>query len=281
MQVSPDYQLWAEERGSGTPLILVMGANASGVTWPEDLVDRLAARHRVIRYDHRDTGLSTWAFDERPYPLTDLAADVVALMDGLGIDRAHVVGMSLGGTLVQVLLLENPQRLLSATIFATAALGAWMDESAGLPGPDPELLKLWEHLGDERSPQEELAFRVEHWRLLNGRQIPFDPAEFERLEQRVIEHTGHDRSSTAHARAAQEGLERGPELAGVQVPTLVVEAPEDPINPPPHAQYIADSIGSSRLVTVPGLGHAIPAAAVAPLADAVLAFTAEIDRRPN
>ncbi|GLY14728.1 hydrolase [Kineosporia sp. NBRC 101677] len=281
MPVSPDYTLWAEEQGAGSALVLVMGANASGVTWPDELVARLAARHRVIRYDHRDTGRSTWAFDEHPYPLTDLAADVVKLMDGLGIDRAHVVGMSLGGTLVQVLLLEHPERLLSATVFATAALGAWLDESAGLPGPQPELLELWEHLGDERGPEAELAFRVNHWRMLNGRALSFDPAEFERLERRIIEHTGHDRSSTAHARAAQDGLDRGPELAAVQVPVLVVEAPEDPINPPPHARYIADTIGNARLVTVPGMGHALSGPVTGPLADAVLSFTAEIEEQKN
>src|SRR5689334_12576927 len=102
VQVTAEYELWVQERGSGTPLVLVMGANASGVAWPDELVDRLAAQHRVIRYDHRDTGLSTWAFDQHPYGLTDLAADVVRVLDALDIPAAHLVGMSMGGYLVQL-----------------------------------------------------------------------------------------------------------------------------------------------------------------------------------
>ena len=137
--------LWAEERGNpaGSPLLLVMGANASGVTWPDALVDRLAVRHRVIRYDHRDT--------DRPYAIRDLAEDAVAVLDALGVDRAHVVGMSMGGVLVQLLLLDHPDRLLSATVLATAALGAGLaapDGSPGeLPGPAPELLEHWQTMG--------------------------------------------------------------------------------------------------------------------------------------
>ncbi|MBT0770447.1 alpha/beta hydrolase [Kineosporia sp. J2-2] len=275
VQVTPEYRLWVEERGSGTPLVLVMGANAAGVAWPDELVERLAARHRVIRYDHRDTGRSTEAFDEHPYGLTDLAADVVKVLDALEIPAAHLVGMSMGGYLVQLLLLDHPERVLSATVFATAALGAWNAE--GLPGPDPGLLRLWEHLGDERGPAEELDFRVEHWRLLNGSRIPFDPAEFRRHERRAVEHAGHDRSPTAHARAAQDGLDRGAELAAVTVPVLVIEAPEDPINPPPHAAHIAGSIGSARLVGIPGLGHALPAAVLGPLAEVLTGFIGEVD----
>jgi pimeloyl-ACP methyl ester carboxylesterase len=89
-----------------------------------ELVGRLAEHHRVIRYDHRDTGRSTWSFDTHPYAVRDLATDAVAVLDALGIDRAHAVGMSMGGTLVQLLLLNHPYRLRSATVFATSALGA-------------------------------------------------------------------------------------------------------------------------------------------------------------
>ena len=107
--VDPHYTLWAEELGDpdGTPLLLVMGANASGVAWPDTLVDRLAVRHRVVRYDHRDTGRSTRAFAVHPYAIRDLADDALAVLDALGIDRAHVVGMSMGGTLVQLLLVDG------------------------------------------------------------------------------------------------------------------------------------------------------------------------------
>lgn len=281
--VDPHYSLWVEERGDpgGTPLLLVMGANASGIAWPDALVDRLGERHRVIRYDHRDTGRSTRAFATHPYAIRDLAADALAVLDALAVDRAHVVGMSMGGTLVQLMLVDHPERLRSATLFATAALGAWMaDRGTGppLPGPDPRLLALWEEMGADREPAEELAWRVEHWRILGGAALPVDPEEFRALEERVVAHSGTAAATVAHAVADQSGLGRDPAaLAAVTVPTLVVEAPEDPVNPPPHAAHLADSIGGAQLVTVPGMGHALPAVVVGPLAAAILAHTAVVD----
>ncbi len=282
--VDPHYTLWVQERGdpTGTPLLLIMGANASGVAWPDALVDRLAARHRVIRYDHRDTGRSTRDYTAHPYAIRDLADDALTVLDALDIDRAHVVGMSMGGTLVQLLLVDHPERLRSATLFCTSALGAALADVDGtgpsLPGPDPRLLAMWAGMGDERDPEEELAWRVEHWRILNGDAVPFDDSEFRALEERVAAHSGTFAASFAHALADQSGLERAPAaLAAVAVPTLVIEAPNDPINPPPHARYLADSIGGARLVTVPGMGHALPAAVVPQLAEEILAHTIAAD----
>ena len=178
-----------------------MGANTSAVAWPDDLVDRLATRHRVIVYDHRDTGRSTWAFADRPYAIRDLATDAGTVLDAFGVDRAHAVGMSMGGVIVQLLLLDQPERLRSATVFCTAALGSW--------------------------------------RLLNGDELPFDPHVWRRREQRAIDHAGRFENPSAPALADQSGLERGGELTASVVPTLVVEAPADPINPPPHTPHLA------------------------------------------
>jgi len=270
VDVAPGVRVWAEEiDGPGEPLLLVMGANASGLAWPDELVARLAERHRVIRYDHRDTGRSTHAFDEAPYAIRDLAEDAVAVLDAFGVDRAHVVGMSLGGTLAQLLLVEHPDRLLTATVFCTASLLP----DADLPGPDPALLRLWGEFTDERSREQELDWRVEHWRLLNGSGVEFDAAWFRALEERIMEHSGREDSPAAHAAAAQDGLERGADLVEVTVPTLVIEAPEDPINPPPHATHLAASIKGATLVRIEGLAHAIPQPLIAPLAEAILAHT--------
>jgi pimeloyl-ACP methyl ester carboxylesterase len=234
VEAEPGIQLWVEDRGepAAPALLLIMGANATGIAWPDSFVDTLAEHHRVIRYDHRDTGRSTWAFDERPYAIADLATDAITILDALGIDRAHVVGMSLGGMLVQLLLLDHPDRLLSATVFSTTALGLVSGaageltaEAAALPGTDPRLLEFWAEMAEPQDQEGQLAWRVEHWRLLNGTKLPFDAAEFRDLEHRVIAHAGTHQSSAAHAQAAQTGLDRGAELAGVRTPTLVIEAP--------------------------------------------------------
>ncbi|WP_256104337.1 alpha/beta fold hydrolase [Streptomyces sp. ODS05-4] len=284
VDVAPDVRLWVEERGpaDAPALLLIMGAQASGLAWPEELVDLLAARHRVIRYDHRDTGRSTWSYDRRPYALPELAGDALAVLDALGVDRAHVVGMSMGGMLTQLLLADHPKRLLTATLMGTGALsvrpytgpdGA-QTPAAELPGVDPKLVRLWSEPAEERGLEAELDRRVEHWRLLSGDLVPFDAEAARALERRIVEHTGHHRTSTAHARADTAGMERTGELAVNRVPTLVVSAPAEPVYPPPHADHLAQVIGGARLVAVPGMGHALPREVHQPLSAAILEHTA-------
>lgn len=264
VEVSEGCRLWAEARGDPTspPVLLIMGANASGVAWPDAFVEHLAEKHFVVRYDHRDTGRSTHAFDEHPYPLTVLADDAIAVLDALDLDVVHAVGMSLGGTLLQVLLVDHPERFLSATIIGAAAL-----DDADAPGPTARLLELWAELGDERSEEEERRWTIEHWRVLAGPALPFDPAEFERLDARISAHRGTPASATAHARADQSGLERN--TRDITVPVLVIDAPEDPTAPPPTAERLASRIPHARRLVIPGMGHALPSAVVGPLAEAI------------
>jgi pimeloyl-ACP methyl ester carboxylesterase len=282
VDVAPGVRIWAEDieptgPQPGEPLLLVMGAASSALVWPDDLVELLAEHHRVIRYDHRDTGRSTAAFEDLPYGITDLAADAIAVLDAFEVPRAHVVGMSMGGLVVQLLLLDHPDRLASATVFCTGALPCAEPSTAvpTPPGPEPALLRLWGELDDPRDFEGELAWRVEHWRLLNGSGTPFDPAEFRALEERVIAHTGRYDPVVAHARMDTTGLDRGAELASVTVPTLVIEAPEDPAYPPPNSAHLARALGSGRMVRIPGMGHAINRTVIAPLAAAILTQTTQ------
>lgn len=283
VEVSDDVRLWVRESGdrSSPPVLLVMGAASSGVVWPDALVHHLGRRHRVVVWDHRDTGRSSRAMDTAPYALTDLAADAVRVLDQLGIDRAHVVGMSMGGLLTQLLMIDHPDRLLSATLFCTGALGGTRGGD-DMPGPSAELLALWARLGEPRDEPAEMAFRVEHWQLLAGGAVPFPDEEVLALEQLGIAHGGpRDASSaTAHARAETTGLDRGAELASVCVPTLVLEAPEDPAYPPPNAAHLAGAITGARLVRIPGMGHALPGAVVGHLADVLEQHLGDVDPSP-
>ncbi|WP_326700978.1 alpha/beta fold hydrolase [Streptomyces sp. NBC_01754] len=284
VDVTPVVRLWVEERGASDapPLLLVTGAQASGVGWPEELVDALAARHRVIRYDHRDTGRSTWAFDQEPYALADLAEDAIAVMDALGVARAHVVGLSMGGMLTQLLIADHPDRMLSATLIGTSALSTapyvspdgTPVPSEELPGIAPHVLELWSRPVEDHGLEAELDRRVEHWRALGGDQLPFDAEGARDLERRIIQHTGHHTAGTAHARADTAGLIRTEKLAAADVPTLVVAAPADPLFPPPHPQHLAQVIRGASLTEIPGMGHALPHPVCAPLAAAVLEHTA-------
>lgn len=280
VDVAPGTRLWVEESGApdAPALLLVMGAQASGLGWPDELVELLAARFRVIRYDHRDTGRSTWTFDEQPYPLTALAGDAVRVLDALGVERAHLVGMSLGGMLVQLIVADRPERVLSATLIGTGALSSVPYEhpdgtrtpAEELPGVSPGLLEMWARPVEDRGPEAELERRVEHWRVLGGDRIPFDAAYAREQESRIIAHTGHHHAGTAHARADASGMNRTEALARTRVPTLVVSAPAEPVYPPPHAHHIAQTVHGARLVAIAGMGHALPREVHAPLAAAIL-----------
>ncbi|ANW22310.1 alpha/beta fold hydrolase [Streptomyces clavuligerus] len=284
VDAAPGIRLWTEERGDpdASPLLLIMGAQAPGLGWPEEFVDLLATRHRVIRYDHRDTGRSTWSFEERPYPVTALAQDAVAVLDGLGVERAHIVGMSLGGMLAQLLVADRPERLLSATLIGTCALSSTpytrpdgtRTPPGALPGIDPRVLELWSRPVPEEGLTAELDRRVEHWRVLNGDQLPFDEDAVRARERVIVEHTGHHRPGTAHRRADPSGMDRTERLARADVPTLSISGPAEPVFPPPHAHHIAQVIRGARVVEVPGLGHALPRQVHAPLAAAILDHTA-------
>ncbi|WP_435244099.1 alpha/beta fold hydrolase [Streptomyces sioyaensis] len=283
IDAAPGIRLWTEQRGpaDAPPLLLVMGAQATGVGWPEPLVDALATQHRVIRYDHRDTGRSTWSFEEQPYRIADLATDVIDVLDGLGIGRAHIVGMSLGGMLAQMVLADHPDRCLSATLISTSALSTTpytrpdgrTVPAEELPGIAPEVLELWSRPVEGHGPAAEVARRIEHWRVLAGDQLPFDAEHFRTLEHRVLAHTGHHRTGTAHGRAEHDGMLRTEQLATNEVPALVVCAPADPVSPPPHPQHLAQCVRGARLVEIPGMGHALPPAVQGPLAAAILAHT--------
>ncbi|MET9833139.1 alpha/beta hydrolase [Streptomyces sp. NPDC006385] len=284
IDAAPGIRLWAEDHGApdAPPLLLIMGALAPGLGWPDELVALLAAQHRVIRYDHRDTGRSTWAYDEQPYPLTTLADDALAVLDGLGVARAHVVGMSLGGMLTQLLIADHPDRLLSATLVGTGALSdtpyvhpdGTRTPPEELPGPDPQVMELWSRPWTDEGPEAELDRRTEHWRALAGDRLPFDAAYFRALERKIIAHTGHHTPGDAHARADTSGMLRTEQLARTEVPTLVISAPAEPVYPVPHAHHLTQTIRGARLAEIPGMAHALPPEIHKPLATEILDHTA-------
>lgn len=291
IRIDGEVQLWAQELGDprNPALLLVMGAGASGLAWPDELVAALTEKYRVIRYDHRDTGHSTWSFDEHPYSVLDLAADVAAVLDAYEIPRAHVVGMSLGGMLTQLLMADHPERVISATLIGTCALSGRpltnpdgsSTPAAQLPGIDPKILDLWARPVEDHGLEAELDRRVEHWRLLNGDQSTFDAEEFRALERRIIDHAGRHDSAMTHGRADHAGMDRTAELSRNHVPTLVISPSAEPVFPPAHARHMSQVIGNSRIVEIPAMGHALPLAVLPRLADAILAHTAQADDTPR
>ncbi|MFL1465337.1 alpha/beta fold hydrolase [Marinobacter sp. DUT-3] len=277
--------LWSESVGSGRAdtILLVAGANASALMWPDNFVELLVSKgYRVIRYDHRDTGRSTFIeFDDAPYTVEDLASDAVSILDAWEVDKAHTVGLSIGATLGQLLALDHPDRLHSLTLMCGAALDvdfvgnigrAFSGESSpdGLPLPKKEVLEaLSARAKPSESMEEELDRRVKEWGLLSGEKLEFDASDFRLREQRCIDHAGTWTQPGNHAMTTPVPLSRGRELRKVSVPALVIQGSEDPLNPPPHGKHIANLLPNGRLVEIDGLGHCLPKALLPRIADEI------------
>jgi 10-carbomethoxy-13-deoxycarminomycin esterase/esterase len=289
MVASNDVTLWSEDFGDPTnpALLLIMGGNLSAKAWPDPLVQMLAdGGLHVLRYDHRDTGRSTTRdFGEHPYTFDELVGDAVAVLDTWQVSAAHVVGMSIGNTISQLLALDHPQRLLSLTLMLGGGLDVDFDANIdramrgepsadGLPLPTQPFLDMLALMGEPvDGPLAELERRVQKWRLLAGDGTPFDPDEFRRTELRAIAHAGTYSEPIVHHAIAQPPTSRGAELARVTTPTLVVQAMRDPAAPPPHGQHLAQLIPGARLVEIPDMGHALTSQIFQPLATAILTHT--------
>ena len=300
VHAAPGVTLWAQTvpGPAADPVLLVADAGASLALWPEPLVTALAAHHPVICYDHRDTGRSRTSTAAGPeydpgadrdsdpdrdadadadagspaYGMATLAADALAVLDAYDVARAHVLGWGMGGLVAQLLLLDHPHRLASATLVATRPLR--VPGAPALPGPPTALRRLWAELDDPRDREGELAWRVAHDRLLHGTVLPFDAAVFRARHERAMAHAGSEEPVTAHAHLIAPA--RGAELASVAVPTLVVEAPADPIHPAPTAATLAAALGRARLVGLPRLGHVVGDRAAEQLAKIVVDHTMSI-----
>jgi pimeloyl-ACP methyl ester carboxylesterase len=256
---SGDASICTESFGRrGDPaVLLVMGQMASMLWWPDDFCDRLAGGGRyVIRYDNRDTGRSTSYEPGRPgYTSRDLVADAVAVLDGHGVERAHVVGVSMGGALAQVLALDHPERVAAVTAISTTNVG---DSDSDLPGPDPAYL---EHAAaaedlDWSDPEAVAAFIVADARALAGTKHPFDEAAAREFVQRDLERTANPASLVNHALLGGED-ERPRSASEIRVPFVVVHGSEDPLFPSAHGRALADAVPGASLVILEGGGHGL------------------------
>jgi pimeloyl-ACP methyl ester carboxylesterase len=266
-------RLWVERTGDpeDPAVLLIAGAAAQGIGWPSALVDRLVAGgQQVIRYDHRDTGESDSVdFDKNPYALVDLVQDAVAVLDGLDVESAHVVGASMGGVIAQWLAATHPDRVRSLTLMSTTA-----PRRHDLPPPDAAFsVRSGEIARLPRSTDEErVEADVQIYELMNGGIRPFDEGAARDLARRHFARARDWAKAANHHRSTEQGNEP-PALTAIRAPTLVVVAEADPIFPPPHAEALAEGIPGARTVRVAGMGHTYFSPGLPEhLADQILAF---------
>jgi len=268
-------------RPSDPPVLLVMGLGAQLITWPDGFVDMLAARgFYVVRYDNRDSGRST-KFDGMPdiaallagetgsavYTIEDMAADGVALLGHLGLDRVHVVGASMGGMITQAMVIHYPGRFLSAcSIMSTTG-----DRSVGAPTGEA-LSALLRPMAQSRD--EAVAAAMEASAVIGS---PKYPADADTLRARA--EAAYDRSyaplGTARQLAAILGSpDRTAGLGGVTMPFLVIHGDADPLVTPSGGRATAEAVPGATLLMIPGMGHDLPEALWDEIVSAVVANTA-------
>ncbi|MFC4009826.1 alpha/beta fold hydrolase [Nonomuraea purpurea] len=286
--------IWSEEFGGAddAPILLIMGSMSQGILWPDEFVGRLVAGgRRVIRYDHRDTGMSdTIDFSAEPYTWDDVKDDVLRVMDAHGLDSAHLVCHSAGGLLGQFIAVERPERVRTLTVIGSSPLGggegqvimrALMGQpqpEGSLPEPAPEFVAFFRDLmaappaADRR---EQIDRMIAEQRLLHGGALPFDEDAARRLQERMYDRA-RDLAAVANHRLAamaKPDFEPVGVLDQVKAPTLVIEGTHEPAKPG-HGALIAAQIPGARLLMIEGMGHTLPPETHEPLATAVLDHTA-------
>lgn len=235
------YYEWHGE-AVGTPVVLVMGLGGDSTAWPYQLA-ALAPRYRVLVFDNRGAGRSD--APDVPYTTRGMAEDLVALLDGLGVERAHLLGLSMGGAIAQEAVLLAPARFVSLQLHATWA------------GPHPYLAALVAAVRRTRLQfDRESFYRVLSLWLFTPRCFAAQPELVELVVKRATE---HPYPVPVHAYLRQTdailGHDTRDRLRLIRCPTLVAVGAQDLILPPLLSEELAGGIPGARLTVLPGLGH--------------------------
>ena len=253
-------------------MLLIMGFGAQLTLWPDELVDELVGHgFRVIRYDNRDIGLSQ-KFDgvkapglvkmtlmskigltpRVPYTLADMAADGIGLLDALGIDRAHIVGASMGGMIAQHVAAKYPDRCLSFTqVFSTTG-------NPKLPPAKKEALQALVTRPKSDAEEELVSHGIMLAKTIGS---PGYPSPEERLRERTltsVRRSFYPEGPTRHLSAIVADGDRSSMLGDISVPTLVLHGEDDPLVPCEGGKHTAECIPNAKLKTIPGWGHDLP-----------------------
>ena len=263
-------ELEYEDHGEGQPLLLIMGLGAQMILWNDQWVSTLVRRgFRVIRFDNRDTGLSTRVRqrvgDPRrlivrrvlglpvpaPYSLRDMAGDALGLLEHLGIERAHVVGASMGGMIAQTMAIEHPERVrtLTSIMSSTGARRHMLSKPKALA-----------HLLQKRpaNRDEAVAGAITFFTTCGGTTHAPDLDWVREVAGRAYERAFNPAGFVRQLAAILSSGSRREALRRVRVPTTVLHGTEDPLILPHGGEGTAAAIPGARFVPIVGMGHDMP-----------------------
>uniref|UniRef100_B0T721 Alpha/beta hydrolase fold n=1 Tax=Caulobacter sp. (strain K31) TaxID=366602 RepID=B0T721_CAUSK len=276
-----EYEMFGPE--GGEPLLLIMGLGQQLTRWPVSLLDSLVGEgFRVIRFDNRDIGLSTW-FDEvatpdlptvftalaggkdpgAPYLLADMADDAAGLLDALGIARAHVAGVSMGGMIGQMLAARHPEKVLSlVSVMSTTgnpALPPATPEAQAVLFSRPaatDLESLTEH-----ALKAQVAIQSPAW--------PVNPETERPLLRAGVQRAYHPMGVLRQMIAVIASGDRRAALKTITAPTVVLHGDADPLVPVEGGKDTAATIPGAELRIIDGMGHDLPEGVRGAFVDAV------------
>ncbi|GAA6141578.1 alpha/beta hydrolase [Hydrogenophaga sp. 5NK40-0174] len=279
-----EFEVEVQGRDSAPAVVLIMGLGMQLTAWPPLLVQGLInSGYRVLRFDNRDIGLSshldhlrlpnlTWQVVRKrlgmqvhaPYKLSDMARDVKGLMDALDIERAHLLGVSMGGMVAQHLAANCPDRVHSLTSIMSSS-GA-----PDLPGPDPQILQAMLRPPRSRDPEDLVDQLMDTMRLLASPGYPQDEAELRARMLASIRRSYHPKGVLRQLLAVMGDTGRHRLLRQVQCPTLVIHGNADRMVPLACGQDTAARISGSQLEIIEGMGHDWPPALAQRMAELVV-----------
>lgn len=237
-------------------VLLIMGAMSSLDWWDEDFCLRLAERERfVIRYDHRDLGQSTtYPPGTSNYTITDMADDAIGVLDAYSIEKAHIVGMSLGGMIGQILALRYPKRIDSLTLIASSIFGT---EAEKLPPMDQRILDYHTKSTsiDWSNQEATVHYLAGGWKTLSGTK-PYEKERMYKLAKREAARSKQLPSRFNHA-LLQGGGQYYDRSSEISIPTLIIHGTEDPALPYEHGLALAKAISHAKLIALEGTGHEV------------------------
>ncbi len=275
------------------PILLIMGLGGQMTLWPIELIEELVARgYHVIRFDNRDVGLSA-KFDhlgqpsmvrlvvldflgirpKAPYLLDDMAKDAVGVLDALGIDKAHIVGVSMGGMIAQLVAADHGERVLSLTsIMSTTGHKSLpkptKEARAALLAPPPK---------DPSDRAAVLARMVATYRAIGSPGYAASEEELNETMSAQLDRSHHPTGMVRQIAAIVASGDRREALRRVTAPTVVFHGEEDPLVPFEAGRDTAKYIRGAELVAVPGMGHDLPLALVSRIADAIVSAVARAE----
>jgi pimeloyl-ACP methyl ester carboxylesterase len=280
------------------PAVLLIAAGARSMDWWEEgFCRRLAGGGRfVIRYDHRDTGRSTsFPAGDPPYTQVDMAGDALGVLDALGIARAHIVGLSLGGGLAQRLAVEDPPRLRTVTLMSTSPrfvdeaptanprtatpmstsprfvdeaptanprTATPMSTSPGLVDEPPATAARRRPPGSDYSNRAAAVEELVACVSAAGGRFTAGLEQLRQLAERVYDRTTDPAAACRNHWLAGCGPPVRDRLGTVDLPTLIMHGTADPLFSMAHPAALAREIPAARLVPLPGVGHEFPPQAV-------------------